>query len=959
MIKDTGLIQSKDFSVGLFTNSNIINANPNLSPNCMDIKWYFDNCIGKRFGSSTTNSVVIGSASAASWIIDSMGNLSTTLRSYWKMDEPSGIRFDAINRYNLADNNSVESITGIRGQAGVYVAANSESLLVGNTADLQSAANFTIAGWIYRNSTSPTLTQTIVSKRFSDIERYVKLYLPCGGVNGATAFPDNSSFKNSVTANGNAQVDTSITKFGGGSLKCDGTGDYLTVPDSADWQLDDGVATNPWTVEFFVYFNSLPGRVGLIAQYENSGSNWAIYSGNGETLAFIINDTLRAETPGSSFVINTWYHVAVVNDSGVIRLFINGNLIRSDTNATAIPAIASTLDIGNSNAFVTNALNGYLENIVITKGFAKYKTTFIPPGALYENLNSYEYWLYVNTNNRLTFRVSSSGLVEDSTVQADSAGDLSVNTWYRVIAWHSNGQHIGVDVNLSVNTALYTSGVKIGSSGFVVGGVSNGLTGYMDGRIDEVGFWQRGLTAVNRNDLYGGGTGNTYTPGQSAFSWASFDFGASGARWLTIAAGTGIVASSNLGTTFVTVATSRTQNYQYLDRSKNVLIATSDSYDPTLYWAGSAGTFASVVAINSAPSAKFSVNYQGFLVLLNYANSNGVISNRGFAYADENTQLTSTWADSFNLPSSDDDEITGPFILNKFLYVSTKYRIFRLDYAGGNPDWKYIEVAKFGFVPRTIRVFAMKGQQVAVGLDWSKRLRVFYGYESDILSDNVENDNDYCEFGTEKISLQGSGLVISNAEFDQNEQEYRINVAIGLGTTQTTHALVLNARTLAMYPYSNQPYNTMCVATSAGRQFLMAVDRSGFVHILNSGNTDVSTPINEVYDSPLLFNKTPSEVTKNRQINFFFSHESCGTIYYQQAFDFSRNFSEMKPLRNQLGQAELLGSESVLQLVRTVDLPSVQNVFQYRITSSAGTADPWKLTHFDLFNSGLGYGRGA
>ena len=151
----------------------------------------------------------------------------------------------------------------------------------------------------------------------------------------------------------------------------------------------------------------------------------------------------------------------------------------------------------------------------------------------------------------------------------------------------------------------------------------------------------------------------------------------------------------------------------------------------------------------------------------------------------------------------------------------------------------------------------------------------------------------------------------------------------------------------------------MCIAESAGRQFLMEVDRSGYASILNSGNLDVVRPINEIYDSPILFNKSPSEVTKNKQINFFFAHESCGTIYFQQRFDFSRSYSEMKPLKGQFGQTELTGLEDTLQIIRTVDLPSVQNVFQYRLTSSAGTANPWKLTHFDLLNSTLGYGRGA
>lgn len=742
MIKDTNIIQAKDFKVGLFTRSDIINPNPDISPNCMDIQWFFDDCLGKRLGSSTANSIMLTSGGGTSSFIVG-GALTNNLTSYWNLDEPSDTRVDQVSGNNLTDQNATGSIVGIRNQAALFVSANSNALYRVTNSSLQTGnIDFSVAGWVYFNSLSNV--PIVVGKR------------------------------------GNA------------------AGNY-------EWQIG---------------YNS----------------------------------------------------------------------------ASAV----------------------------------------------------------------LSFSVSSDGSVFNS-VNATSFGAPNTSTWYNFVGWHSNTTHIGISVNLSATTALYTGGVRAGSAPIVFAATDTGSSAnmlWLDGRVDEVGFWKKALTATDRANLYAGGSGNTYTTASNPNSWYSFDFGAGVSRWYTVCAGTGILASSNLGTTFVAIATTRTATYQYLDRSRNVLIATSDAYDQTLYWAGSAGTFAVALAVNSAPRAKFSVNYQGFLVLLNSMDSNGVISNRRFSYADENLQLTSTWPDGFDLPSSSDDEITGPFILNKFLYVSTKYKLFRLNYTGGNPDWQYIQVKNFGYVPRTVKVFTLKQGQVAVGLDWTRRLRAFDGYDDQIISDNVENNNNYCEFAMQNISLAGSGLLVSNAEFDPNTQEYRLNVAIGAQSTQTTHAILLNARTLSMYPYSNQPFNTMCVAESAGKQFMMAVSRSGFCHILNSGNLDVTTPINEIYDSPLLYNKSPSEITKNKQISFFFDQGSCGTIYYQERFDFSNIFSPMRPLRNHAGDAEFLGTESSLIISRTVDLPSVQNIYQYRVTSSAGTAVPWKIIHFDLLNSSLGYGRG-
>ena len=743
MIGKSGNIQSEDFNIGLYTRSDIINPNPNLSPNCMDVQWFFDNSIGKRLGSTTLNSVVITSGGAGGFIVQN--SLTDNLISYWKMDEASGTRFDSYSNLDLNQLNDPLSTTGIRNQAANLVLANSQMF----------------------------------------------------------------------------------------------------------------------------YMNTAPFSIG-----------------------------------GSNFTASTWIMLSSTAASG-LRYILRQN------NQTAEQAWELTLD--GTSLFFRALTDGGLQN---------YRQ-----------------------------------------VDATSIGALAVGTWYNVVCWSLTNSHIGISVNLSVNTALFAgtftnSGIKT----FTIGGQSNGasLLSCFDGRVDETSIWNKVLTLTERQQLYANGSGNTYTSPNDPSTWYAFDFGAGTTRWLTIAAGTGLFASSNLGVTFLNIATDRTASFQYLDRSKNVLIATSDSYDRTLYWAGSAGTFAIGLTVNSAPNAKFSINYQGFLILLNYQNSNGTVSNRGFTYADENTQLTNPWNTSFELPSSDDDEITAPFILNKFLYVSTKYRIFRVSYTGGNPDWSYIEVKRWGFVPRTVRVFTLKNVQVAVGLDWSRRLRVFDGYDDEIISDNVESNNNYCEFATSKISNAGSALLVSNCEFDLNTQEYRLNLAIGAGSLQTTHAIVLNARTLSMYPYSNQQYNAMCMAQSNNLQFLVAFDRSGFCHLLNSGNLDAGvTPINDIYDSPLLFNKSPSNVTKNRQINFFFSVSSSGTLYYQERFDFSNVFSGIRPLRNYFGDSTFLSTESALQIIRTVDLPSVQNIYQYRLTSSSGTANPWRMTHFDLFNSDLGVGRGG
>lgn len=442
------------------------------------------------------------------------------------------------------------------------------------------------------------------------------------------------------------------------------------------------------------------------------------------------------------------------------------------------------------------------------------------------------------------------------------------------------------------------------------------------------------------------------TLGVTTCGWAAFDFGASATRWLTVAAGTAIWASSDLGFSFVRIASDRSNTYQYFERSKNVLVACSEARDTVLAWPGSAGT--TCIMLNSnAPATKYAINFQGFLILLNSS-----LRRRGFFYEDENTQLTGTWSstNSFDLPSSDDDEITGAFLLRKFLYVSTRYRLFRVLFNGGNPDWAFTELKGWGFVPRTAQRAFIKTQndsgEVVIGMSWDRHIRLFDGSNDHIISDNIENDNLMCDFATSKISYAGSGLLVNYGEYDPNEQTYRLALAIGTNSSETTHFLNFNGRALSFYPYYNQniKYQSMCVAESGGRQFLMAVDQSGWIHMMDSGNKDRNTyPINEVFDSTFLFEKSPSQYSKSKKIELYFAANSAGSIRYSDRFDFSSTFTP-----RQIFQVNSDGKR--VNHVQQIDIPASQNVYQYRIDSSNGT-DQWKMIRQDYFLTGMGIGR--
>ena len=87
----------------------------------------------------------------------SVSTLLTSLVSFWKLEESSGTRVDAVTHQgnDLTDNNTVTQATGKIGNAAQCTAANSEFLSISDNSSLRlstGGTGFTIAGWVYADS---------------------------------------------------------------------------------------------------------------------------------------------------------------------------------------------------------------------------------------------------------------------------------------------------------------------------------------------------------------------------------------------------------------------------------------------------------------------------------------------------------------------------------------------------------------------------------------------------------------------------------------------------------------------------------------------------------------------------------------------------------------------------------------------------------------------------------------
>lgn len=216
----------------------------------------------------------------------------------------------------------------------------------------------------------------------------VQLLTHMDGVNNGTTFTDEKG--HTISRVGNPVTSTTQSKFGGASGYIT-TGNFLRVPSSTDF--DFGAVDV--TIEGWVYPTSLGVLNGIVSNRrsgETEGWHLMLNSSGQLTIGGMINGNWYNGIPGfvttsSTASINTWTHIAMVKTSTAIRLFVNGVMTTSGA-LTSFPSYVSLAQvaIGNTdNAGTQGPFNGYIDDLRITKGVARYTSNFTPPTAAFPN----------------------------------------------------------------------------------------------------------------------------------------------------------------------------------------------------------------------------------------------------------------------------------------------------------------------------------------------------------------------------------------------------------------------------------------------------------------------------------------------------------------------------------------------------------------------------------------------
>ncbi len=173
-------------------------------------------------------------------------------------------------------------------------------------------------------------------------------------------------------------VDTQ-SKFGGKSLLLDGNSDYVTVPDSADWDFTGGNGT----IDMWIYPISLTSSPGIIGQCFASSNDWCVYiASDGAIKMGKVGINEPVVSAAGAVVTGSWQHIAIVKNGLVTKIYVNGYEVATGNNdawtASAQPLVIGLLGYGAGYYY-----DGYIDEVRILKGTAVWTEPF------YGTLQSY------------------------------------------------------------------------------------------------------------------------------------------------------------------------------------------------------------------------------------------------------------------------------------------------------------------------------------------------------------------------------------------------------------------------------------------------------------------------------------------------------------------------------------------------------------------------------------------
>jgi hypothetical protein len=231
-----------------------------------------------------------------------------------------------------------------------------------------------------------------------------------------------------ITTNGNAQVSTAQSQFGGASALFDGTGDYLIVPASSSFNF----GTSPFTIElWFRRIADASGVIDVIIGNRNEGfgsGNFVLYTYSSSVEFDYRNDLVANNVFSTAISNNTWYHFAIVRNGTSLTLYKDGAVGQAKTIGASETFGSSSFDLSiGCNTQGTFPLNGYIDELRISNT-ARYTTTFTPPTTAFVNDSNTLLLIHADgTNGSTVFTDDASVIITPAASSVNEGSSITFN----------------------------------------------------------------------------------------------------------------------------------------------------------------------------------------------------------------------------------------------------------------------------------------------------------------------------------------------------------------------------------------------------------------------------------------------------------------------------------------------------------------------------------------------------
>lgn len=201
----------------------------------------------------------------------------------------------------------------------------------------------------------------------------VTLSINGNGANNSTDFSSADAKSHTVSGNGNVKYSTTQYKYGTASIYFDGTGDYLTVANSSDFTL---LSSQSFTAECWIYCTDASSIRDIFVFYGYGTVMWRLTVQTSVPKITVTFGTSWNLTHNNVLSLNEWHHVAVVRNSATWTVYLDG--VASGTQTASNEVNPQNVYIGY-NPVQNNYYSGYIDDIRITKGVARYTANFDVP----------------------------------------------------------------------------------------------------------------------------------------------------------------------------------------------------------------------------------------------------------------------------------------------------------------------------------------------------------------------------------------------------------------------------------------------------------------------------------------------------------------------------------------------------------------------------------------------------